>query len=129
MWNSGTGRREAATQGGLLFACAFLIVASAGGCSEPPDAPMQLEHLMHGDTPAEYEALARYYRTKAADARALAQDHRAMARRAGERADVLPNVKEHCDRIAELNEALAPRYEALAKEADAAAALVHASED
>ncbi|NIV75988.1 MAG: hypothetical protein GWN37_14485 [Gammaproteobacteria bacterium] len=112
-----------------LFAYFFLILGSASACSEPHGTPLQLEHLMHGDTPAEFEALASYYRTKAADARALAQDHRAMANRAGEQADALPNVKEHCYRIAELNEELAPRYESLAKEADAAALLARASQD
>jgi len=115
-------------QCGLLLACGLVVAASVGGCSDPPEPAMQLEHLMHGDTPAEYEALASYYRTKAADARALAQDHRVMASRAGERAGPIPSMEEHCFRIAELNEELAPRYESLAREAEVAA-LARASRD
>lgn len=109
----------------LLTAGGLLALAPAGAWAETPATTTQhLEHLMvdNADTPEEHQALARYYRMKAADARSLAQEHREMGKRyfAGKLTQ-RQTMRKHCDRIAELNEELAAQYEELAKGEDAAA--------
>jgi hypothetical protein len=96
--------------------------AGAGG-QAPATADQYLEDLMieNADTPEEHTALARYFRMKAAEAKALAEKHRTMGRNYRQRPKPLPTMKKHCDRIAELNEELAAQYEELAKGEDAAA--------
>jgi hypothetical protein len=109
----------------LTTAGALLTLAPAGTWAQTPNTTAQhLEHLMidNADTPAEHQALARYYRMKAADAKELAAEHRSMARSyTGGNVASLRSMKQHCDRIAELNEQLAAQYEDLAKGEDAAA--------
>ncbi len=109
----------------LLTAGGFLALAPAGAWAETPAATTEhLEHMVveNADTPAEYQALARYYRMKAADAKSLAQEHRAMAKGYLRGKSVQRQaMKKHCDRIAQLNDELAAEYESLAKGEDAAA--------
>jgi hypothetical protein len=117
------------TVGGLLALAPGWAEAQA-----PATTTQHLDHLMieNADTPAEHEALARYYQTKAAEAKSLAEEHRAMgksysrskpgtARSSYKGAISEAVMSKHCDRIAELNEELAARYEDLAKGEDAAA--------
>lgn len=115
----------------LLTAGGLLVLAPAGAWAQTPDTTTQhLEHVMieNADTPAEHQALANYYRMKAADARSLAAEHRAMGesyKASGKRTwgtiKKVQDMKKHCDRIADLNEELAAQYEELAKGEDAAA--------
>lgn len=115
------GTLAATIAGGLL------ILSPSGSWADTPSTTTQhLEHLMieNADTPEEHRALARYYRMKASDAKALAQEHRKMAERySGGNMGNKRAMKKHCDRIAELNEDLAAQYEELAKGEDAAAAM------
>ncbi len=106
----------------VAFTGFALALALGGACGEVPDSPMQLEHLMHGDTPDEYAALARYYRKKALDATSIAEKHRVMAELYRVAPAPMENLQEHCERIAELNEELARQFESMAKGADDAAA-------
>jgi hypothetical protein len=109
----------------MMSAGAILALAPAGAWAQTPvNTSQHLEHLMieNADTPAEHQALARYYRMKAADAKALAAEHRSMAKSyTGGNVASLRAMKKHCDRIAELNDELAAQYEDLAKAEDAAA--------
>lgn len=108
----------------MLAAGGLLALAPAGAWAQTPVMSTQhLEHLMvdNADTPAEHQALARYYRMKAADAKSLAQEHREMAKSYHGKPGQMMQMKKHCDRIAELNEELAAQYEDLAKGEDAAA--------
>lgn len=109
----------------ITSAGALLALAPVGAWAETPAATSQhLEHLMidNADTPAEHQALARYYRMKAADAKALAAEHCAMAKSyTGGNVASLRTMKKHCDKIADLNDQLAAQYEDLAKGEDAAA--------
>lgn len=103
---------------------ALLALAPAGAWAQTSATTTQhLEHLMieNADTPAEHQALARYYRMKAADATSLAQEHRAMAKSYQAKPGQKMEMKKHCERVAELNEELAAQYEDLAKGEDAAA--------
>ncbi len=108
----------------VLAAGGILALAPAAGWTESSDPWVQhLEHLVveNADTPAEHEALARYYRMRANDARSLAEEHRAMAARYHGKPGEKHHMRKHCNRIAELNEELASEYESLAKGEDAAA--------
>jgi len=109
----------------MMGAGALLALAPTGTWAQTPTMTGQhLEHLMiqNADTPAEHQALAGYYRMKAADAKSLAAEHRAMAKSySGGNVASLRTMKKHCDKIAELNDQLAAQYEELAKAEDAAA--------
>jgi hypothetical protein len=72
-------------------------------------------------TPAQHQALARYFRARAADAKALAETHQAMSRSYSGKPGDIRNMNKHCDQIARLNQDLAAQYESLAKAEDAAA--------
>ena len=74
------------------------------------------------NSPEEHKALARYFRSKAADAKALAAEHQAMSRSYSGKPGELRNMNKHCDQIAKLNQDLAAQYESLAKAEEAAAA-------
>lgn len=77
--------------------------------------------IENADTPAEHEAMARYYRMKAADAMSLAQEHREMAKRyTGVSMPMRDAMRKHCEKIAKRNEEIAAQC-ALAKGEDAAA--------
>lgn len=108
----------------LMTAGGLLALAPVAAWGQTPNTTTQhLEHLMveKATTPADHQALARYYRMKAADAQSLAQEHREMAKRYHGKPGQVRNMKQHCDKIADLNEELAAQYEALAKGEDAAA--------
>lgn len=111
--------RPLAILGGLALALALYTTSA----DEAHADTQHLEHLMveNADTPAEHAALARYYRMKAADAKALAQEHRAMAKSYRGKPGEVRKMEKHCDRIAQLNDDLAARYEDLAKGEEAAA--------
>ena len=75
-------------------------------------------------TPAEHQALAAHYRTKAADARADAREHEVMARTytpSGQQKMSWGTVQErqkmaeHCKKLQQQDEAMAQEYDALAK--------------
>jgi len=109
----------------MMTAGSILALIPAGAWAQTPaNTSQHLEHLMveNADTPSEHKALARNYRMKAADAKSLADEHRAMAKSysSGNVAS-LRAMKKHCDKIAELNDQLAAQYEDLAKGEDAAA--------
>lgn len=103
----------------------FLMMLGAGAVSaaETPSSTQHLEHLMleNADTPAEHQALARYYRMKAAEATSMADEHRAMSKGYDGKPGEVRRMAKHCSRIAELNDELAAQYEDLAKGEDAAA--------
>ena len=73
-------------------------------------------------TPAQHQALARYFRAQAADAKALAEAHQAMSRSYSGKPGELRNMNKHCDQIVKLNQDLAAQYETMAKAEEAAAA-------
>jgi hypothetical protein len=106
----------------IMSAGALLVLSAAGAWAEAP-ATLTTEMIENANTPAEHQAVARYYREKAAEAKDVAAKHTAMGKStfAGK-----PNfrdmMKKHCERITKLNEELAAQYEELAKEQDAAAA-------
>jgi 2-polyprenyl-6-methoxyphenol hydroxylase-like FAD-dependent oxidoreductase len=73
------------------------------------------------NTPAQHQALARYFRARAAEAKALAETHQAMSRSYSGKPGEIRSMNKHCDQIAKLNQELAAQYESLAKAEEAAA--------
>jgi hypothetical protein len=67
-------------------------------------------------TPAQHQALAKYYRAKAADAKAEAESHRTVANNysAGASVPMARQRSEHCGKLASLADAEASEYEKLA---------------
>ena len=114
-------RRTIAT---LATGCLLALAPAAGWAQAPSGASDNLLQVLvdSASTPAQHQALARYYRAKAADAKALASEHQAMSRSYAGKPGELRNMNKHCDQIAKLNQDLAAQYENLAKAEDAAAA-------
>lgn len=67
-------------------------------------------------TPAQHQALAKYYRAKAADAKSEAERHRTMAKNysAGASMPMAKQRSEHCGKLASLADSEAAEYEKLA---------------
>ncbi len=66
-------------------------------------------------TPAQHQALADYYKAKAADAKKEAANHRAMAKTyGGQKASISAAQMDHCNKLASLMDSEAAEYEALA---------------
>jgi hypothetical protein len=73
-------------------------------------------------TPAQHQALANYYKAKAADAKKEAADHRAMAKSYGsQKATLAAAQAEHCNKLASLSDGQAAEYDQLAAAHEAAA--------
>ena len=113
-------RRTIAT---LAAGCLLALAPAAGWAQAAASGGDNLLGVLvdSANTPAEHQALARYFRAAAADARALAETHQAMSRSYSGKPGELKNMNKHCDQIAKLNQDLAAQYEAMAKAEDAAA--------
>jgi hypothetical protein len=82
------------------------------------DSSTPLEELVSkmADTPAEHQAVADYFRSKAKDARAQAESHARMGQNySGGKMRDKTEMQNHCKKIVDAQEALAAEYEALAK--------------
>lgn len=101
----------------------LLALAPAAGLADTETSVQRLEELavQSANTPAEYQALAGYYRDKADDARQVAEHHRNMAKGYLGKPGQARNMREHCNEIVELNENLAAQYGKLAKAYEAQA--------
>ena len=97
----------------ILGALAFSPAVAAAG-----DDTTALEQLVidSAHTPADHTALAKYYRAKAASARADATSHESMARSyGGTKMAAKDQMQAHCQKISQQEKATADEYEALAK--------------
>ena len=113
-------RTIASLAAGFLMALAPAAAwaqAAAGGNASLLQVMVDSAH-----TPAEHQALARYFRAQAADAKALAEAHQSMSRSYSGKPGELRNMNKHCDEIEKLNQQLSAQYEAMAKGEEAAAA-------
>ena len=114
-------RRTIAT---LAAGCLLALAPAMGWAQVPAGGNGGLLQVLvdTAHTPAEHQALARYFRAQAADAKALAETHQAMSRSYTGKPGELRNMNKHCDQIAKLNQDLAAQYEAMAKAEETAAA-------
>ena len=115
-------RRTIAT---LAAGCLLALAPAATGWAQAPaggNASLLQVLVDAAHTPAEHQALAHYFRSAAADAKALAESHQAMSRSYSGKPGELRNMNKHCDEIVKLNQDLAVQYEAMAKAEETAAA-------
>jgi hypothetical protein len=113
-------RRTIAT---LTAGCLLALAPATGWAQASVGGSGDLLQAMvdSADTPAQHQALARYFRARAAEAKALAETHQAMSRSYSGKPGEIRNMNKHCDQIAKLNQDLAAQYESLAKAEEAAA--------
>ena len=114
-------RRMIAT---LAAGCLLVLAPAAGWAQAPEGGNAGLLQVLvdSANTPAQHQALARWFRAQAADAKALADAHQAMSRSYSGKPGELRNMNKHCDQIVKLNQDLAAQYEAMAKAEETAAA-------
>jgi len=113
-------RRTIAT---VAAGCLLAFAPTAGWAQAPVSGSGDLLQVLvdSASTPAQHQALASYFRAKAADAKALADLHMSMSRSYSGKPGELRNMNKHCDQIVKLNRDLAAQYESLAKAEEAAA--------
>lgn len=97
----------------------LLVGAALAGCATGPSgsSPELLQKIESASTRSDHEALATYYDQQAAAARALAAEHRKMARSyqgmlGGGRGGA--SMPSHCNAIVRNQEGIAVEYEAMA---------------
>ena len=96
---------------GLTPAIGF---AGEGGHENGPS--LELVVVEMANTPEEHRALAKYYRAKAQEERAGAEQHEKMGRAyTSGKLTQRSRMKRHCQNISEKEASLAQEYEALAK--------------
>lgn len=107
--------------------CMSLVLSTWIGTShaqtKSEDSSLIQVLIESADTPAEHEALARYYRSKASEARGMAEMHRSMGQRyTGGNIAKKRQMRKHCDSLVKTSEQLATEYDRLAAIHDEAAA-------
>jgi RNA-splicing ligase RtcB len=100
----------------LVAAAAALINGSTASPCKADESALEQVLIESATTPAQHEALARYYDAKAASARAASANHRSIAKAyaAGKFAEVVA-MKDHCEKLAALYEEQATQFEELAE--------------
>jgi len=93
-----------------------IAVAPMAGIAEADDHGLEQILAETATTPAQHQALAKYYRAKAADAKAEAESHRTMAKNysAGTSMPLARQRSEHCGKLSALADSQAAEYEKLA---------------
>jgi hypothetical protein len=102
----------------VAFLSVGLMVAALSAQAHEGD-PGSLEQVLveSATTPAQHEALAKYYHGKAAAERKKAAEHKAMgAAYGGTKMTIAQAEKEHCAKLATLHESAAAEYDAMAAE-------------
>jgi hypothetical protein len=101
--------------------CLLALAPAAAWAQASASADLLQVMVDSANTPAQHQALARYFRARAAEAKALAETHQAMSRSYSGKPGEIRNMNKHCDQIAKLNQDLAVQYDSLAKAEEAAA--------
>jgi uncharacterized membrane protein len=97
----------------ILGTLAFSPMLAAAGDDA---APLEQLAIDSAHTSADHAALAKYYRSKAAAARAEAASHESMARSyTGTKMAAKEQMQAHCQKISQQEKATADEYDALAK--------------
>lgn len=102
----------------LILATTIGLTAQASwaGSSSAPQVELEQRLIESASTPADHEALAKYFRAEADELRMMALAHRSVGdsyRRSKMRK--AEEQKEHCERIAGLEEQISLEYERLSK--------------
>jgi len=96
-----------------------IAAAPIAGIARADDSALEQILVETATTPAQHKALAKYYRAKAADAKAEASNHRSMMKSySGGNVAQAKVQTEHCNKLASLSDAQAAEYEKLAASHD-----------
>jgi len=99
-----------------------IAAAPIAGIAWADDSALEQILVSTATTPAQHQALAKYYHAKAADAKAEAENHRSMLRSySGTSTTMAKAQAEHCNKLASLSDAQAAEYEKLAASQEAQA--------
>ena len=99
-----------------------IVAAPIAGTAWANDSALEQVLAETATTPAAHLALGKYYRAKAVDARAEAENHRSMLRSySGTSMPMAKQRAEHCNKLASLSDAEAAEYEKLAASHEAQA--------
>ncbi len=88
------------------------------GSTQADEEPVSVEELVveMANTPGDHAAVAKYFRAKAAEARAEANRHRSMGRvYTGGKLHHRSQMESHCRKLTAQSNAMADEYDALAK--------------
>ena len=102
----------------IAFLSVGLMLAALSAQAHEGDADSLEKVLVESaTTPAQHEALAKYYHGKAASERKKAEEHKAMgAAYGGTKMTIAQAEKAHCAKLAALHESAAAEYDAMASE-------------
>ena len=106
----------------LMVGLAIAAAPIAGIASADDDSALEQLMVESASTPAQHQALAKYYHSKAAAAKAEADNHRSMMRSySGTSVPMAKQRAEHCNKLAALSDSEAAEYEKLAASHEAQA--------
>ena len=107
---------------GLALGSAIAAVP-IGSIARADDSALDQFMAETANTPAQHQAIAKYYRAKAAEAKADANSHRSMAKSysVGTSVPMAKQQAEHCNKLASLSDSQAAAYEQLAASHEAQA--------
>ena len=92
-----------------------IVAAPIAGIAWADDSALEQLMVETATTPAHHKALAKYYHSKAADAKTEAENHRSMLRSySGVSMPLAKKQAEHCNKLASLSDSQAAEYEKLA---------------
>jgi hypothetical protein len=99
-----------------------LVAAPIAGIAWADDSALEQLMVETATTPAQHKALAKYYHSKAAEAKAEADNHRSMLKSySGVSVPMGKQQAEHCNKLASLSDSQAAEYEKLAASHEAQA--------
>ena len=99
------------------IASVLLLSVVLAGCASGPNAPPPAlqQQIETARTRSDHETLASYYQREAAASRAVAAEHRKMAKSyVGATGRGGPSMQGHCNAIVSSSESIAAEYEGLA---------------
>lgn len=100
-----------------MLSLGLALAPTAAFSHDSAEAGLEQVLVESASTPKQHEALAKFYRAEAAEARARAAEHKKMAGSyGGTKMAIAQAGKEHCDKLAALNESTAQEYDKLAAE-------------
>jgi hypothetical protein len=99
-----------------------IAAAPIAGIAWADDSALEQVLVSTATTPAQHQALAKYYHSKAAGAKAEAENHRSMLKSySGVSMSAGKAQAEHCNKLASLSDSQAAEYEKLAASHEAQA--------
>lgn len=99
----------------LLLSLALGTLPAVALADDAPSPSLEQVLIESASTPKEHQALASYYTGKAAAARKDAEYHRAMGKTySGVKGSQLATMKDHCEKLASLDDEQAKEYDAMA---------------